>query len=64
VDRQELLVYRSVEEMRGLVEAALQDPAAAETVARAGRERVLREHTYMHRLKQLLDLVRASGRRA
>lgn len=64
VDRRELLVYRSLEEMRGLVEAALQDPAAAETVARAGRARLLADHTYMHRLKELLDVVRATTHRA
>jgi spore maturation protein CgeB len=63
-DREEVLVYRSVEEMRALVEAALQDPAAAEAVARAGRERLLSEHTYMHRLKRLLAVVREAGRRA
>ncbi len=63
-DREELLVYRSVEEMRALVEAALQDPTAAEAVAKAGRERLLGEHTYMHRLKRLLEVVREAGRRA
>lgn len=63
-DRKEILAYRSVEEMRALVEAALQDPSAADTVARAGRERLLREHTYMHRLKRLLDTVRKAGRHA
>jgi len=63
VDRRELLVYQSVKEMRALVQAALQDPAAAEKVAQAGRQRLLQEHTYMHRLKRLLEVVRASGRR-
>jgi spore maturation protein CgeB len=63
-DREELLVYRSVEEMRSLVEAALQDPVAAEAVAKAGRDRLLGEHTYMHRLKRLLEVVREAGRRA
>ena len=63
-DRREVLVYRSVEEMRSLVEATLQDPAAAEAVARAGRERLLHEHTYMHRLRRLLDVVREAARRA
>jgi spore maturation protein CgeB len=63
-DRREVLVYRSVEEMRALVEATLQDLAAAEAVARAGRERLLREHTYMHRLRRLLDVVREAARRA
>ncbi|HEX5004668.1 MAG TPA: glycosyltransferase [Gemmatimonadales bacterium] len=59
-DRKELLVYRSVDEMRALVEAALQDPSAAEAVASAGRARVLREHTYMHRMHALLEVVRRS----
>jgi spore maturation protein CgeB len=63
-DREEVLVYRSMEEMRALVEAALQDPVAAEAVAKAGRDRLLREHTYMHRLKRLLEVVREAGRRA
>jgi len=58
-DRREVLVYRSVDEMRALVEAAIQDPGAADVVARAARERTLREHTYMHRLKRFLEVVRA-----
>jgi spore maturation protein CgeB len=60
-DREEILAFRSVEEMRALVEAALQDPAAAEKLAVAGRARLLREHTYMHRIRALLDAVRAAG---
>jgi spore maturation protein CgeB len=62
-DREELLVYRSVEEMRSLVEAALQDSSAVDAIAAAGRQRILREHTYMHRLKQLLGTVREARRR-
>jgi len=61
-DRSELLVYRSVEELRSLVEAVLQDSSAGEAIAAAGRQRVLREHTYMHRLKQLLNAVRQAGK--
>lgn len=61
-DRNELLVYRSVEELRSLVEAVLQDSSAGEAIAAAGRQRVLREHTYMHRLKQLLNAVRQAGK--
>jgi len=63
-DRREVLVYRSVQEMRALVEAALQDPKAADAVAQAGRQRTLREHTYMHRLKVLLETVRKAARHA
>jgi spore maturation protein CgeB len=58
-DRKELLVARTVEEMRALVEAALQDAAAGEAIALAGRQRLLREHTYMHRMHRLLEIVRA-----
>lgn len=61
-DRQEVLVYRSVEEMRSMVEAALHDPAAAGAMAQSARDRVLREHTYMHRLRDLLAVVRAAAR--
>jgi len=58
-DRKEILVGRTVEEMRALVEAALQDSAAGEAIALAGRQRLLREHTYMHRMHRLLEVVRA-----
>ena len=58
-DRKEILVARTVEEMRALVEAALQDAAAGEAIALAGRQRLLREHTYMHRMHRLLEVVRA-----
>lgn len=61
-DRREVLVYRSVEELRAMVEAALQDPAAAGVAAQAARERMLREHTYMHRLRDLLGVVRQAAR--
>lgn len=63
-DRSEVLAFRSVEEMRALVQAVLHDPPAAEAVARAARERLLAEHTYMHRLRDLLAAAREAGRGA
>jgi spore maturation protein CgeB len=50
----EVLVYRNAGELRELVRAALQDPAAAEAIAVAGRRRALGEHTLMHRMVALL----------
>jgi len=38
----------------------LDDPAAAEAMGRRARERVLDEHTYAHRARQILDLVGAA----
>jgi spore maturation protein CgeB len=35
----------------------LDDPAAAEAMGRRARERVLDEHTYAHRARQILQLI-------
>jgi spore maturation protein CgeB len=35
----------------------LDDPGRAEELGRAARERVLDEHTYVHRARRLLDLL-------
>jgi spore maturation protein CgeB len=35
----------------------LDDPRAAEAMGRRARERVLDEHTYAHRARQILELV-------
>ena len=36
----------------------LDDPGQAEAMGRRARERVLDEHTYRHRARQILDLLR------
>ena len=54
-DNAELLVFHSAEELKGLVKRALQDNAYRERFAAAGRQRALREHTYMHRIRELLQ---------
>jgi spore maturation protein CgeB len=49
-----------VEDAAGAVEAyreLLDDPGQAEELGRRARERVLDEHTYRHRARQLLELV-------
>ncbi len=57
----ELLVARDLAEFKALVREALQDRAWAEQVASGARQRALAEHTYMHRMRELLGAV---GQRA
>jgi spore maturation protein CgeB len=43
------------------VKELLHDPPAADALGAAGRRRALAEHTYMHRMRELLR-VAAAGR--
>jgi glycosyltransferase involved in cell wall biosynthesis len=52
----ELLVVGSADEAIEAYRALLGDPAQAEELGRRARERVLDEHTYRHRARQLLAL--------
>ena len=54
----EVAVYRSVEEIAPLVERYLADAAARQAMARAGRRRVLAEHTYPQRMRTLFAVIR------
>ena len=53
----ELIVVESADEAVAAYEGLLADPAQAEELGRAARERALDEHTYVHRARQLLELV-------
>lgn len=57
----EMLVFRSPEELRELVKRALDDNGRRERVASAARERALRDHTYMHRIGELLRAVKGEA---
>jgi spore maturation protein CgeB len=50
----EILVFDEPLQLRRIVEDALQDQTALERIAIAGRDRVLAQHTYMHRMEELL----------
>jgi spore maturation protein CgeB len=54
----EILVSRASADLRMLTAEALHDRAWAEQVAAGGRQRALSEHTYMHRMTELLRLTR------
>jgi spore maturation protein CgeB len=53
----EIEVFRSKEELREKVCYYLQHDDIRRSVALKGYERVLREHTYAHRMRQVLDIV-------
>jgi len=53
----ELLVVSSAEEAVAAYRDLLDDPAAAEMMGARARERVLDEHTYVHRARRLLELI-------
>jgi spore maturation protein CgeB len=55
----ELMVVESADEATAAYRSLLDDPAQAEEMGRRARERVLDEHTYRHRARQLLELVGA-----
>ncbi len=50
----EILVWKSSDELNGLCEHVLADAGYARGIGEAGRRRVLAEHTYLHRARQIL----------
>ena len=53
----ELLVVENADQAIAAYRDLLGDPAQAEALGRRARERVLDEHTYRHRARQLLELI-------
>jgi len=51
----DLLVFHDSDELRRIVQAALQDLPAAEQIGIRARREVLARHTYMHRMRIILD---------
>jgi hypothetical protein len=54
----EVVAYRSPEECVELVQYYLEHDKEREAIARAGQERTLREHTYYHRMQELVEIIR------
>jgi len=52
----EIVLYRSVDELRALARDLLGDASARRAIAAAARERALREHTWRHRMEELLTV--------
>lgn len=58
-DRKHLVVYRKDDDLLDLIAYYLNHEAERLAIAAAGRELVLREHTYGHRVAEILDTARA-----
>ena len=56
-DREEVVVFRDMEELREILKYYLENPEERKKIAHRGREKVLREHTYLHRVQTMLDIV-------
>jgi spore maturation protein CgeB len=54
----DLLVFHDADELRNIVGAALQDLPAVEQLGGSARKETLARHTYMHRLRVILDSLR------
>jgi spore maturation protein CgeB len=52
----EIVLYRSIAELRARARELLGDESARRSLAAAARERALREHTWRHRLEELLTV--------
>lgn len=55
----EVIVFEDPEEIPDLVRFYLDNPQARKVIAASGRKRVLREHTYRHRLQQIVEKMRS-----
>jgi hypothetical protein len=57
----EVAVWRSVEDCLKAVDQALGDDRGRETIARAGQARTMAQHTYRHRVAEILGFADAVG---
>jgi spore maturation protein CgeB len=57
----DLLVFHDADELRRIVGAVLQDLASVEQLGVSARRETLARHTYMHRLRAILDSVTRSA---
>ncbi|MBD3167242.1 glycosyltransferase, partial [bacterium] len=53
----ELATFRDLSTCRAAIDHYLAHPDEARSIAEAGRERVLREHTYVHRMREALEVI-------
>lgn len=54
----EIAVFSDLDECKSLIEHYLAHPEEAQNIAEAGRSRVLREHTYAHRMTEAIQVLR------
>jgi len=54
----DVIAYHTFEECAELIKYYLEHEKEREAIAKAGQQRTLREHTYYHRVRELLDILR------
>lgn len=57
----EIICFRTIEELRKLIEYYLKHPDERAQIAEAAYKRVLKEHTYDHRTKEILDILKSGS---
>jgi spore maturation protein CgeB len=62
VPGQDLLVFRDAAELRSSVERLIHEPPSAEALGESARRTALGRHTYMHRMKRVLDVAGIAAR--
>lgn len=58
---EEIVLYKSKEEMHDKIEYYLSNPKERMEIARAGYQRTIRDHFYRHRLQTIMDLLKVQG---
>lgn len=60
-ERDEIIVFDDLDDLREKVEYYLERPEERKRIAARGRERILQQHTYEHRMREMLDCVLQNG---
>jgi spore maturation protein CgeB len=55
---EEIAVYKNIEELKSLVELYLHDPDLIGRISQKGRQRVLNEHTWIHRTNEVVSTLK------
>jgi len=58
---EEVICFRTIDELIKLIRHYLEHPDEREEIAKAAYQRVLKEHTYLHRAREILDVVARSS---
>lgn len=56
-DREELVVFKDTDELKRLIRYYLERPDERKMIAENGRKKVLMEHTYKHRIEEMLKRI-------
>ena len=55
-DREDLVAFRDIEELKEILKYYLENPGERKEIALRGRDKVLDNHTYLHRIRAILDI--------